>query len=497
MENEYILQLENIYKDFPGVIALNNVNFDLKPGEVHAVIGENGAGKSTLVKIICGVYRKRSGSIFLNGDEIDFANTKEALEQGITSIYQEVENVPKLTVAENIFLGILPKNTKLPFFIDWDLLMKKTKRLLSELDMDINPRLKLNELSIAHQQLIEVAKALSRKVRILIMDEPTSSLTSNEVDKLFNIINNLKEKNVGVIYISHKLNEVMDIANRITVLRDGKNVGTLEKKDFNEINIIKLMTGHILEEEIKYSIIRKEVIMEVKNLRIYKRIKDISFELFRGEILGIVGLAGSGKDEMIKSLYGLWPYESNGIFVESKRIKIRNPDDAISRGIVYLPEERKIQSLFSTLSVLENFSVTWLNKTNRRFFISRNKEIKKIGEFIKKLSIKVADIKFKIFSLSGGNQQKIVFSRLLSINPKILLLHDPTRGIDVGSREEIWKIIKKLASEGSSVIFISSEISEVCDLSNRVLVLSKGSLCKEFIDNEIIYEDVLSCVMTS
>lgn len=498
MGNEIILEAKKISKRFPGTLALDDVDFELKRGEVHAIIGENGAGKSTFIKILCGVYQKDSGVLYLDGKEIHFFNSRESTDQGIRVIYQELENLPKLTIAENIFLGRLPKSRKLPGFISWDSLLKKTKELLKKLDIDLNPRSIVGTLSVAQQQLVEIAKALSQNLKILIMDEPTSLLATNETKKLFEIINNLKSvQNVSIIYISHRLKEVIDIADRVTVFRNGKNIGTLEEKDFDENRIINMMIGHGLVEREKYPTRNKEVVLEIKNLHIYKRLYDFNLKLHKGEIIGIAGLIGCGKDEFIKSIFGLWPYQAGEVIYNGKKIKNKEPFEIIARNVVYLPEERKNEALFLSLSVRENLSVLWLHRILKKFFFPKNKEIDFTNEFVKRLSIKVSSTEQLVLNLSGGNQQKVIFARLLAIKPEILLLHDPTRGIDVGSKDEIYNIISKLSESGSSIILLSSEIQEICNLSNRIMVLSKGKIVGEFEGKEINIEKILSCSMSS
>lgn len=492
-----IIQAKKIIKVFPGTIALNEVDFELEKGEIHAIIGENGAGKSTFIKILCGIYRKDSGELYLNGKNVNFLNSIESSEAGIRVIHQELENLPKLTVAENIFLGRLPKNKRLPGFINWTKLITNSEKLLKENDIELNPRVRVSSLSIAQQQLVEIAKALSKNLHILIMDEPTSFLSSNETEKLFKIINRLKKQNVSVIYISHRLNEVIDIADRITVFRDGKNVGTLVKNEFEEERLIRMVIGHNLSKQEKQIKVRKEVVLEVKNLNIYKRLNEFDMKLYKGEILGLAGLIGCGKDELIKSLVGLWPYQSGEIFLFGKKVNIKEPFNAINKEVVYLPEERKTSGLFLQLSVRENLSVIWLQSIFKKFLLLRKQETLLTKEYIKKVSIKTTGPEQKIINLSGGNQQKVIFARILSVKPKILLLHDPTRGIDIGSKEEIYKIINELAEEGSSILFISSEIQEVCNLSHRVIVLSKGKVISEFIGDQIDIEKVLASSMSS
>lgn len=500
-KNKKIIEVKKITKFFPGTIALDGVDFDLREGEVHAVVGENGAGKSTLMKILSGVYHKTSGSVYFDGVEKNFTNPRQALDLGISVIYQELENLPKLTVAENIFLGRLPKTERVYGFVNFNKLVKDTKELLNKLKIDIKPREIVGNLTIAQQQLVEIAKSLSHKVKVLIMDEPTSYLDKNETERLFKTINDIKKQGVGVVYISHRLQEVLNIADRITVLRDGKVVKTIENiKNINGYEIIKLIIGQkshkILQQE-KQKSERKKVVFEVRNLSIYRRLDNFNIKLYEGEILGIAGLTGSGKDQMIQSLVGLWPKISGEFFVDNIKTKISSPNDAIKEGIVYLAEERKAHSIFPTLNCRENISPIWLFKVYRRIFVSKRKELNVAKEFIDKLSIKTPSTEEGIISLSGGNQQKLIFARLLTIKPKILLLHDPTRGIDVGSKSEVYKIIKELVLAGTSILFLSSELQEICNLANRVLVIVRGKLKDEFINKDINIENVLTSVTTT
>ena len=491
--DKYLLKMEKITKIFSGTTALDEIAFNLRSGEVHAIVGENGAGKSTLMKILSGAYIKTSGEILIDDKEVEINNVINSSYLGISMIYQELENIPKITVAENIFIGRLPK-TKIPGFVNFKKLFTNTKKLLDEFSLKIDPKQKVNKLSVAQQQFVEIIKAITVKnARIIIMDEPTSSLTKDETEKLFQIINDLKKKNISVIYISHRLDEVTGIADRISVFRDGKNVGTLEKADFDSQKIISLMIGHFLQEKQAKSIKREKVLFEVRTLKIKNRIEDFSFKLFEGEILGIAGLMGSGKDELVKSLFGLWPSQLKETYFEGKKVFIKSPRDALNLGVVYLPEERKIQSLFSTLSVKENISPVWLNNIYKRFFISDLKEIKLSKELVNKLSIKTPTINQMILNLSGGNQQKVIFSRLIAVKPKLMVLNDPTRGVDVGSKQEIYNLIRELASAGTSFILLSSEIPEISEIANRVIVLSRGVICGEFDDKQITTKNILTC----
>ena len=491
-EKVKILEAKNIIKDFPGTRALNGVNFDLFKGEVHAVIGENGAGKSTLMKIICGDYTKTSGDVIIGGVSTDIKNPADALNLGIRMIYQELENLQKLSVAENIFLGKLPKRKSLPFILNANKLIQDSGEILKRLNLDINPKEKLSNLSVGAQQLVEVAKALSADLKILIMDEPTSSLNQKETVQLFKIIEQLKKDGISIIYISHRLKEVINVSDRISILRDGENAGTFEKADFNEDEIVKLMIGKSLKTASKFNYTKPETVMSIKNLNVSKRIIDFSMELHKGEILGISGLAGSGKEELMKSFFGLWPSRADEITIGKEKVKLKGPADALKKGLAYLPEERKLQSLFLELPIRYNFSVLWLHRIFNKFFTSTGNEKKVVNEYIKRLRVKVSNIEYLVSSLSGGNQQKVIFSRLLMISPEIIILNDPTRGVDVGSKQEIHNIIFELAKSGASIIFSSSEIPEVCNVSNRVLVLSRGKLIDEFIGEDVNVDNILT-----
>lgn len=493
MSNRKVLIGSRIRKTFPGTIALDDVDFDLKEGELHAIIGENGAGKSTFIKIISGIYKKDSGKLVVDGKIVEFSNTRNSSDMGIQVIYQELENLPHLSVAENIFLGRLPESRKLKRFVDWKLLFKNSKKLLNDLGVNIDPRSKLSLLSIAQQQIIAIAKALSGNLRILIMDEPTSVLNSREAELLFKIIHILKtERNVSIIYITHRLKEVVNIADRVTVFRDGRNIGTLTKSEVTENKIINMIIGHKSSKLEKKFCSFSNVVLEVKNLNIYKRLYNFDMKLYKGEILGIAGLIGSGKDELIKSLYGLWPYQKGEFYLNGLKVNIKEPFQVLNKNIVYLPEERKTQGLFLECSLRENISITWLNKVYKNFVLLRSREISMIKNYIKTFTIKTTGYEQKVINLSGGNQQKVIFSRLLMVKPQILLLHDPTRGIDIGSKEEIYKIINKLAEGGSSIVLVSSEIQEICNMSHRVIILSKGSKISELSKNNIKMENMLS-----
>ncbi len=491
MNKEVLLKVEKLVKTFPGTIALDEVDFTLHRGEVHAIVGENGAGKSTLMKILSGIYVKDSGTITIEGEENEIGSVGIAQQLGISMIYQELENIQKLSVAENIYLGKLPKSS-VPGFVNFKKLIHDTKTVLQEFDIAIDPTVKLSRISTAEQQFVEIIKAITTKnAKIVIMDEPTSSLTKKEVDKLFAIIKQLREKQISVIYISHRLDEVTTIADRISVFRDGKNRGVLEREQFAPSTIISMMIGHDLKDVSKRKIERDEVIFEIRDMEIQNKISHFSLTLHKGEILGIAGLMGSGKDELVKSIFGLWPSQKKSLFFHGKPLVIKNPCDAIRNGIVYLPEERKLQSCFLDMSVKNNISPLWLFEVEKQRIIDNKKELELADHYIDALHIKTPSAEVPIIGLSGGNQQKAIFSRMLALKPKMMVLNDPTRGVDIGSKEDIYHIIQTLAQEGVSILLLSSEIPEISRLSDTVIVLSRGEVLTQIQDEDVTTERIV------
>ena len=487
------LQARKIVKQFPGTLALNELEFAVRKSEVHAVVGENGAGKSTLMKILSGVYKKTSGQIYIDNKEIEINGIEDAHKHGISMIYQELANFSKLTVAENIFMGQLPTK-RFSMFIDKQALYTRAHEELSHLSVEIDPGAKLESLTVAEKQFVEIVRTVITKgAKIIIMDEPTSSLSKKEIEKLFMIIEELKKKEITIIYISHRLDEIVNISDRVSVFRDGKNRGTLEKGDFDESKIIQLMLGHALEKSKKVAVNRNEIIFEIRNLNIPRKVANFNAKLYTGEILGIAGFMGSGKDEFVKCLYGLWPAETKEFFFKGQKVTIEEPRDAINFGIVYLPEERKVSSLFLNISVQQNISSLWLYYAFEKYFTNGKLEKELANKYIDQFSIKTPTAQEEIINLSGGNQQKAVFSRLLTIKPAIMILNDPTRGIDIGSKEEIHKFIRMLAKQGTSVILVSSEVEEIEYLCHRVIVLSKGEICGEFSDDKVSTENIIAC----
>jgi ribose transport system ATP-binding protein len=478
MTNETVLEMKNITKTFPGVKALDKVNFSLKKGEVHALLGENGAGKSTLMKVLNGIHQRDEGEIIVKGESVKFQNTKEAQNAGLAIIHQELELIPYLNVAENIFLGREDRNG---IFINYQKLYQKTEEVLDLLGVDIDPRAKIKDLNIGSQQMVEIAKAVSQDADILVMDEPTSSLTNQEIEILFELIERLKQQEIAIVYISHRLEEVFEICDRVTVLRDGQFVGEVKTSETNEDQLINMMVGRTIEDRFpKMSFNPTGEILKVENLSVPKEINNASFSLKKGEILGIAGLMGSGRTELAKAIFGVFKDKSGDIYYRGEKIKINSPADAINNGIYYLSEDRKEEGLVLGLSVANNISISVLKSILKaNTFIDANAETNLAEKYIEDLKIKTPSEKQLVKNLSGGNQQKVVISKLLSTKPEVVIFDEPTRGIDVGAKREIYNLMQDLIDEGVAVILISSELPEVLNLSNRIIVMHEKEIMGE------------------
>lgn len=497
--NSYILEMRNITKEFPGVKALDNVNFKVKKGEIHALIGENGAGKSTLMKVLSGVYPYGTyeGDIVINGEIQQFKEIKDSEHMGIAIIYQELAMIKQMNVCENIFLGSEITNKGI---IDWEQLFVETRRVLKEVRLNIDPATKVLNLGIGQQQLIEVAKAIAKKTELLILDEPTAALTEAETEHLLKLLKELKEKGVTCIYISHKLNEIFKIADSITVLRDGQTVTTCDAKDLNEDKLITLMVGRELTQRFpRAKHTPGEVIMEVKNWTVYdpeipskKVIDNVSFSVRKGEVLGISGLMGAGRTELFMSILGCYGHNVSGeIWLNGEKIKKRNPSDIIKQGISYLSEDRKGNGLVLIQSIKKNISMASLNSLSKMAVINESKEIKSVEKYISSLRIKTPSMEQKVDHLSGGNQQKVVLGKWLMTEPKVLILDEPTRGIDVGAKFEIYSIINSLIEQGVCIIMISSELPEVLGMSDRILVMHEGKIKGDIFWQEASQEKII------
>ncbi|QUH30831.1 sugar ABC transporter ATP-binding protein [Vallitalea guaymasensis] len=491
MEDSLVL-MEGIDKSFPGVKALDNCKFQLLKGEIHALIGENGAGKSTLMKILTGVYKKDAGRIFYKGEEINITNPRMARDLGISIIHQELNLMPDLTVAQNIFIGKEPKKC-LNLFLDNKEINDKASELLNQMNLSISPEEKVENLSVAKQQMVEIAKALSYNSDVLIMDEPTAALTELEIEELFSIIKELKEKGVGIVYISHRMEELKQICDRVTVMRDGSYIDT---KNMNEVTIdkiINMMVGRELyvsaPEEITHS---DEVVLEVNNLNQGNKVKDVSFKLKKGEILGFAGLMGAGRTEVARAIFGADKRDSGEILLNNKKIQIKSPKDAVKNGIGYLSEDRKRYGLvlgldIETNVVMANFS-DYINPIG---FVKTGKTSKSATESVKELAIKTPGISQEVKNLSGGNQQKVVIGKWLTRDCDILIFDEPTRGIDIGAKGEIYKLLNELASQGKSIIMISSELPEVLRMSHRIIVMCEGRITGELSNEEATQEKIM------
>ncbi len=490
METGTVLEMRQIRKTFPGVVALDGVGFELRKGEVHVLLGENGAGKSTLTKILSGAYQKNSGHIFLNGQEIDIRGPRHARELGIGIIYQELTLVPHLTVAENIFLGREPSS--LPGVIDNRKTYRDAQAFLDGLGVDISARSKVTSLGVAQQQMVEVAKALSLDATILIMDEPTSALTEHEIKTLFAVIRRLKEKGVAVVYISHRLEELHEIGDRVTILRDGKYVATRAVKDVSRGELVRMMVNRELTEQFPKQTTRiGEEILRVESLTRKGSLNDISFSVRTGEILGIAGLLGSGRTELARAVFGADRVDSGKIYVKGKLQDVRTPRRAILSGIGLLTEDRKTQGLILNLSVRENISLPNLSQICRVGIVSSQKEARIVSPIVQELRVKTPGLEQKVVYLSGGNQQKVVMSKWLLSKAEILFFDEPTRGIDVGSKVEIYQWMNRLTAAGAAIVMISSELPEILGLSDRILVMHLGRIVKEFSRAEATQEEIL------
>lgn len=469
-----ILVMEDIDKTFPGVHALDHVHFDVKRGEVHALMGENGAGKSTLMKVLTGIYTKDSGSITYEGKEIEFHNTREAQDAGIVIVHQELNMVGDLTVAQNIFIG---REFMKGFRIDDKKMIAESKKLFDELKIDIDPKAKMSDLTVGKQQMCEIAKAISHQAKVIIFDEPSAALTEKEIEDLFVIIRDLREKNLGIVYISHRMDEIKVITDRVTVMRDGGYVGTLITKDCTKEDIINMMVGRVIYEEPKtQSMVPKDapVVLKVEHLNAGRMVKDVSFELRKGEILGFSGLMGAGRTETARALFGADPKTSGDIYVNGEKVVINSPQDAVKHGIGYLSEDRKRYGIVVQKTITENSTLASMEDYMSGIFINKSKEKKVTEKYIDELKTKTPGPDQLVVNLSGGNQQKVVIAKWLVRDCDILIFDEPTRGIDVGAKNEIYKLMNRLASEGKSIIMISSEMTEILRMSDRIVVMCEG-----------------------
>ncbi|MEZ4630490.1 MAG: sugar ABC transporter ATP-binding protein [Deinococcales bacterium] len=499
--SDKLLNLKGIQKRFPGVHALKGVDFELKKGEIHALLGENGAGKSTLIKIIAGLYQPDEGELSLEGQPLNFASPRDAQLHGIDTIHQELSLYPELSVAENIFMGHAPYKRWGPVrLLDWQTMFRRSKELLAELDVyDLDVKRKVGSFNVGNRQRIEIAKALSLDAKLLIMDEPTAALTESDVEHLFKIVRLLKERGVGIIYITHKLSEVFNLADKVTVLRDGQYIGTKAVRDTNESELISMMVGRTIDKLFpKQDSKLGEVVLEVRNLSTEPHSRNISFHLRAGEILGLAGLVGSGRSETAQAIFGTLPITTGEIFIKGQKVKIQEPRDAVRHGIAYVPEDRGSQGLIKAMNLRENVSLASLNKVSQASFINSQQEKRVAEEAIKRFSIRAYGPEQVVAKLSGGNQQKIVLGKWLEQSPQILIMDEPTRGVDVGAKSEIHRLMSQLAAEkGLAILMISSELPEILGMSDRIMVMRQGSLVAEFSRSEGSQEKIGAAMMAS
>lgn len=495
-----ILELENISKSFPGVKALDNVQFSLEAGEVHALLGENGAGKSTLIKIISGVHKPDTGVIRWEGQPLVFNNPREAQARGVSTIYQELSLYPELTVAENIFMGHAPKRSLGPLkIVDWSAVNNRALEILHSLNIhDMDVRRKVGTLNVGNRQRVEIAKALSINARVLIMDEPTAALTESDVERLFGIVRLLKQRGVAIIYISHRLQEVFELADRVTVLRDGQYVNTKPVSDTREPELVSMMVGRTIDNLFpKLTGNPGKTILEVRNLNRGATTRGVSFSVRAGEIVGMAGLVGSGRSETAQTIFGITPAESGEIIVDGQKVNINDPGRAVKLGIAYVPEDRGTQGLIKQMNIRENASLAVLRSLSTASFINFGGERKLATDAIQQLSIRAYSAEQIVNKLSGGNQQKVVISKWLASKPKLLIMDEPTRGIDVGAKSEIHRLMSELAVQhGLAVLMISSELPEVLGMSDRVLVMREGRIAAEFTREEATQERVVTAMMS-
>jgi ribose transport system ATP-binding protein len=471
-----VIEMKGISKSFSGNKVLDRVDFQLLPGEVHALMGENGAGKSTLIKILTGIYERNEGTVTVKGNEVHFHNPKEAEQSGIAVIHQELNIIPSLTVFENMFLGKELTVGRFGFTKDKEM-KQKTKEYLNRLGIDLDPNVEAGKLSVGQQQMIEIARAVAANTEVLIMDEPTAALTDREIEALFKVISSLKEQGVAIVYVSHRMEEIFQICDRISVLRDGQFIDVKEVATTNFDEIVKLMVGRQLGERFpeRDTNIGGER-FKVEGLTCKGSFENIHFSVNQGEVIGVAGLMGAGRTEIMQAIFGYRHLDAGKIFIDGKEVTIKTPHDAIKAGIAFVTEDRKSQGLILDLSVRENFSITNLDKISAKSLISSQKEVSMVDEMIEKLRVKTSGRELSVKSLSGGNQQKIVIGKWLGMNPKILILDEPTRGVDVGAKKEIYQLINDLTKQGVAIIMVSSELPEILGMSDRILVIHEGKL---------------------
>ena len=495
--NNCIIKMKGIKKYFYGVKALDGVDFQVRTGEVHALIGENGAGKSTLVKILTGVYQPTAGTIILNDKPTQFPSPQVSQKAGISAIHQEATMFPDLSVIENIFMGHHIRN-KSNGLLSWREMKDKTQILLDKLELDIRPDTKVRNLSVAQRHMVEIAKALSLEAKIVIMDEPTSALTLKEVEYLYKIIKKLKSEGKAIIFISHKFEEIFKIADYFTVLRDGKYIGEGRIADITVEKIVQMVIGRSLEQMYsKLEVEQGDIILKVENLTKIGVFKNISFDLHKGEILGFFGLVGAGRSEVMKTIFGIDSKTSGDVFINGKKVNITNPSYAMNHGLAYLPEDRQIQGAILAMNIRENITLPIIDRISRHIFLDRNREFDITDEYGKNIEIKASGWEQLVEDLSGGNQQKVVLAKWIATKPRILIMDEPTKGIDVATKATVHNFISELAKKGIAIILISSELPEILGMSNHVIVMHEGVITAKFTREEANSKKIIRAAIGS
>ena len=490
------LQLQEVTKRFPGVLALNRVSLEVRAGEVHALLGENGAGKSTLIKIIAGVYHADAGEIRIDGRPVSVRNPHDAQALGISTIFQEFTLAPDMTVAENIFLGREPLRIRALSIVDRRELIRRTREVLASLDLQIDPQAAIKHLGVAQQQMVEIAKALSLDARLIIMDEPTATLTSHEIDRLFEAIDRLKRRGVAIVYVSHRLDEVKAIGDRATILRDGAYVGTVPVPSTTIDEMIRLMVGRDLKDKFpKVAIEPGDEVLRVEELTRKGILHGVSLRVRRGEIVGIAGLVGSKRTETARAIFGADPIDSGRIFLHGLPVRVRTPADAIANRIALVPEDRKRHGIFASLSVWENVVISALRHFSRNGVLDLRRARQRAQAYVSSLRVATPGLDKRVLELSGGNQQKVVIAKWLNTNAELFLFDEPTRGIDVGGKIEVYRLMGELLSRGAAIVMISSELPEILGLSDRILVMREGRICGEFDRADATEENILNCAL--
>jgi len=494
MGQDYLLEMRDISKSFPGVKALDNVNLKVKKGTVHVLVGENGAGKSTLIKILCGLHTDYTGEMLIEGEKVSFANAKEAIDAGVATIHQELNQVQALTIAENVFLGREPK-MKNGILIDDKKINQRAAELLESSNMGFGPKTLVSQLTVAQMQMIEIIKAVNTNAKIIIMDEPTSAISDKEVKVLFETIESLKAQGVTIIYISHRLDEIFQIGDAITILRDGQYIDTKTVAELDKPAIIKMMVGREINNIYPQKpdvMDESNVVFEVENLNSQGKFNDISFQVHAGEILGLAGLMGAGRTEVARAIFGLDPIDSGELYLQGEKVKIKNTSDALDHGIVMASEDRKRYGLVLKRTISDNIGLPNLKKFRGRFLLDKKKELSAEEKVFKQLGVKAPSMNVETSALSGGNQQKVVLAKWILADPKVFILDEPTRGIDVGAKYEIYKIMIELAAKGMAIIMISSELPEVIGICDRVIIMREHHITGELNREELTQEAIMN-----